>query len=78
MLTDKERSMANKKKSAELVRIKLPRVSGRDETVYVSVGEKSWRIRRGYEVEIPLCAYDLLLNSELAEDNACAFIEEKH
>jgi len=40
------------------------------------VGDLNWRIRRGFEVEIPLCAYDVLLNAEIAEDNAIAFMEE--
>lgn len=60
------------------VKIKLPRISGKEESVYVSVGELSWRIRRGYEVEIPLCAYDVLCNSELAEDRAYSFMEKIH
>ena len=57
------------------VKVKLPRISGKEESVFVSVGELSWRIRRGYEVDIPICAYDVLLNAELAEDSACAFME---
>ncbi|MBR5515569.1 MAG: hypothetical protein IKU52_05150 [Clostridia bacterium] len=65
-------------KKLETVKVKLPRISGKDESVFVSVGELSWRIRRGYEVEIPLCAYDVLLNAELAEDRADAFIETIH
>ena len=35
--------MASKKKSEDLVRIKLPRVNGRDESVYVSVGERVFK-----------------------------------
>ncbi|MBE6573675.1 MAG: hypothetical protein E7652_04690 [Ruminococcaceae bacterium] len=65
-------------KMSDKVTIKLPRISGREESVYVSVGEQSWRIRRGCEVEIPLCAYDVLRNSELAEDKACAYMERIH
>ncbi|MBE6685822.1 MAG: hypothetical protein E7591_01160 [Ruminococcaceae bacterium] len=63
-------------KATETVKIKLPRISGKDESVFVSVGDLNWRIRRGFEVEIPLCAYDVLLNAEIAEDNAIAFMEE--
>lgn len=59
------------------VKVKLPRIGGRDEAVWLSVGEESWRIRRGFEVEIPDYAYDLICNSERAEDIAVAFKEAK-
>ena len=57
------------------VTVRLPRISGKNDAVYVSVGERSWRIRRGCDVTLPLCAYDVLRNSELAEDKAASFIE---
>lgn len=66
--------MAKNKEKEQLVKIKLPRIGNKDEAVYVSVGDRSWRIRRGDEVEIPLCAYDLLRNAQLAEDAAVAYI----
>lgn len=59
----------------DTVTVKLPRISGRPDAVYVAVGDRSWRIKRGCEVELPLCAYDVLCNSEAAEDRAVAFIE---
>lgn len=59
----------------ETVTVKFPRLSGKDEAVFVSVGERSWRVKRGCEVEIPLCAYDVLCNSEAAEDRAVAYID---
>ena len=60
------------------VTVRLPRVSGKNEAVYVSVGERSWRIKRGCDVTLPLCAYDVLRNSELAEDKAVSYIERVH
>lgn len=66
------------KTSEKLVTVKLPRISGRGDAVYVSVGERSWRIKRGCEVSIPECAYDVLRNSELAEDKAIAYMETIH
>ncbi len=60
------------------VTVRLPRISGKNEAVYVSVGERSWRIRRGCDVTLPLCAYDVLRNSELAEDKAVSFMETVH
>lgn len=60
------------------VTVKLPRISGKSDSVYISVGERSWRIKRGCEVMIPESAYDVLRNSELAEDRAAAYIEKIH
>lgn len=67
--------MANKKSAEPLVKVKLPRIPGKEEAVFVSVGERNWRIKRGHEVEVPLCAYDVLINAELAEDAAVAYME---
>ncbi len=64
-------------KKEKLIKIKLPRISGKEDSVYVSVGERSWRIKRGVTVEIPECAYDVLCNAEAAEDRASEFIENK-
>lgn len=68
--------MANKKKTTEKkVSVKLDRISGQPEAVYVSVGKRSWRIKRGHTVEIPECAYEVLRNGGIAEDMAVAYIE---
>ncbi len=58
------------------ITVRLPRISGNNDAVYVSVGERSWRIKRGCDVTVPLCAYDVLRNSEIAEDKAVSFIEK--
>ena len=63
-------------KNQETVRVRLPRIGNEDDSVIIYVGEKTWRIRRGDEVEIPLCAYDVLRNAELAEDAAVAYIRK--
>lgn len=57
------------------MKLRLPRISGKCEAVFVSVGNRSWRIKRGCDVEVPECAYDVLRNAELAEDAAVAYIE---
>lgn len=66
----------NKNTKEKTVTVRLPRISGSGDAVYVSVGERSWRIKRGCDVTIPLCAYDVLRNSEIAEDRAVSFIEK--
>ncbi len=58
------------------VTVRLPRISGKSDAVYVSVGERSWRIKRGCDVSIPLCAYDVIRNSEIAEDKAISYMEK--
>ena len=67
-----------KNKTERYVTLRLPRISGANDAVYVSVGERSWRIKRGCDVSLPLCAYDVLRNSELAEDKAVSYIEKIH
>ncbi len=68
--------MANKGKNKErMVSVKIPRVSGESNAVFISVSERSWRVMRGVTVEIPECAYDVLRNAELADDVAAAYIE---
>ena len=71
--------MRSKIKAKEkTVSIRISRISGKPDAVFVSVGERSWRIKRGCEVELPECAYDVLRNAELAEDKAVAYIEKTH
>lgn len=62
-------------KAEETVKIKLPRLSGKknDEGEFVSVNERTWLIKRGVEVEVPLCVAELIRNQELMEDEAEAF-----
>ncbi|MBR6513324.1 MAG: hypothetical protein IKT46_00680 [Clostridia bacterium] len=67
-----------KSNKERMVTLRLPRISGKNDAVYISVGERSWRIRRGYDVTLPLCAYDVLRNSELAEDRAITYTEAIH
>ena len=61
----------------ELVTVKLPRIPGGEETKFVGVNERVWLIKRGYEVQIPYCAYKRLLLSEDAEYIAVKFSESK-
>ena len=69
--------MKNNTKEKTVI-VRLPRISGKNDAVFVSVGERSWRIKRGCDVNIPMCAYDVLCNSELAQDKAVSYIERVH
>ena len=67
-----------KKTKEKTVSIRLPRVSGKEDSVYISVGERSWRIMRGVNVTVPECAYDVLRNYEIASDGAVAYSNSKN
>ena len=71
--------MAAKKKEAvkeKKIKIRLPKERRDQEDVFVSVNERSWLIRRGVEVEVPLCVAEVLRNREKMLETIMAF-EEK-
>ena len=63
------------KKAEIMVSVKLPRDSSKSPRQFVSVGERQWVVERGKTVKMPLCAYEVLRNSELAEDAAVSYME---
>ena len=68
--------MATKTKKEEiLVNIRLPRDPSKPPRQFVSVGDRTWLVERGKNVKIPLCAYEVLRNAELAEDATVTYIE---
>ena len=47
------------------VKIKIPLVRGEsNQDVYVSVNDRSWQIKRGVEVEVPVCVAEVLEHEE--------------
>jgi len=68
--------MAAKKKEAvkeKKIKIRLPKERRDQEDVFVSVNERSWLIRRGVEVEVPLCVAEVLRNREKMLETIMAF-----
>ena len=65
----------NAKKTEKMVSINLPRISGESNAVFVSVGPRQWLIKRGVTVQVPQCVYDVLCDSQMAEDAAVSYIE---
>ena len=55
------------------VKIKLPRERRDQEDVFVGVNERTWLIRRGVEVEVPLCVAEVLRSRELMMETIMAF-----
>lgn len=63
-----------RKMNREKVSIRLPRAgAGQEETVFVGVNGKAWRIRRGVTVEVPAAVAEVLRNSEKAQDKAAEY-----
>lgn len=48
----------------KMVTIKIPRVSAKQEDVFVSVNERTWIVKRGVEVEVPECVAEVLRHQE--------------
>lgn len=67
--------MSTEKKTTEVktektVKIKLPRIKGESDTVYVSINNRNWLIKRGVEVEVPECVKELIDQQEEAIEEA--------
>ena len=60
----------------KMVKILLPRGRKNEENfVIVSVNGRSWKIMRGVEVEVPLCAAEVLENAQLMESTARSYVD---
>ena len=57
-------------KTEEMVKIRLPRVRGESDTMYWSINERDWLIKRGEEVEVPKFLADLIDRQEEAKEEA--------
>lgn len=61
-------------KEPETVTIRLPRAAyGEEDTVFVGVNGKGYRIQRGVDVEVPRSVAEVLRNSEDAKDAALRY-----
>ena len=60
----------------QMVKILLPRGRKNEENfVIVSVNGRSWKIMRGVEVEVPLCAAEALENARMMESTARSYVD---
>ena len=46
------------------VTIRIPRTSKEEDDVFVSVNQRTWLIKRGVEVDVPICVADVLKHQE--------------
>ena len=63
-------------KKEETVKIKLPRDRKDEGDVFVSVNERTWLIKRGVEVEVPVCVAEVLEHQEQMQEEAYNFDAE--
>ena len=68
--TKTEEMVTDETKTEEMVTIKLPRIKGGEDAVYVSINERNWLIKRGVAVDVPKCVADLLDQQDKALDEA--------
>ena len=59
----------------KMVKIRIPRVSAKQEDVPVWVNERSWLIKRGVEVEVPECVAEVLRHQEEMMETIMLFEE---
>lgn len=65
-------------KAPDKVRVRLPRaVRGEEDTVFVGVNGKGYRIRRGVDVMVPRSVAEVLRNSEAAKEAALRYAESR-
>lgn len=55
------------------VTVRLPKTKELQDDVFVSVNQRSWLIRRGETVEVPVCVAEVLQHSEDMAQEALAF-----
>ena len=68
--------MATKTKKNEImVSVRIPRDSNKAPRQFVSVRSRTWLVERGKTVKMPLCAWEVLRNSEIAEDAQINYLE---
>ena len=71
----RKKQMSNTATAEKKYKIRLPKTKEMADDVFVSVNDRSWLIKRGEEVELPECAYEVLRNQELALLHAYEYSE---
>lgn len=56
--------MATEKKAEKMVKIRLPRMTAKQEDLFVSVNNRTWIVKRGVEVEVPACVAEVIRHQE--------------
>lgn len=75
-MTETKKETVETVEKEETVKIKLPRGRKEDGDVFVSVNERTWLIKRGVEVEVPVCVAEVLEHQEQMQEVAYNFDAE--
>ena len=76
MATENKTEKVAKEKT---VKIRLPITKDLKDDVPVSVNARTWLVKRGVDVEVPMCVYKQLRNQEFQLEQAMLFHESvKH
>lgn len=66
----------NEAPKEQMVKIRIPRTSAKQEDVFVSVNERTWIVKRGVDVEVPECVAEVLRHQEEMLEKIMLFEEE--
>ncbi len=64
MAQEKNNTASEAAAHAKTVTIRIPRTSKEEDDVFVSVNQRTWLIKRGVEVDVPICVADVLKHQE--------------
>ena len=59
----------------KLVKFRIPKTKENQDDVFVSVNDRTWLIKRGVEVEMPECVYEVLMHQQRMEEIALEYSE---
>lgn len=59
----------------KLVKFRIPKTKENQDDVFVSVNDRTWLIKRGIEVEMPECVYEVLMHQQEMEEVALEYSE---
>lgn len=59
----------------KLVKFRILKTKENQDDVFVSVNDRTWQIKRGVDVEIPECVYEVLIHQQEMEEIALEYEE---
>ena len=59
----------------KLIKFRIPKTKENQDDVFVSVNDRTWLIKRGVEVEMPECVYEVLMHQQEMEEIALEYAE---
>ncbi len=69
----KEKNITAVPEAEETVTIRIPRLKKDEEDVFVSVNMRTWIIKKGVDVAVPLCVAEVLRHQEEALEEIMLF-----